>query len=268
MSPSATGVCSIRHDTGASGETNVIHIPQRIAPFRLARFILMASALSLAGVAAAALKDKPPEGVTLSGTWKLDPRRSDDPVAEMRRAENGAQDRTERDRSDTRMPGQVDDDDPLGRDFPDRRTRPGGWTHDDGKTSTGIDPWGGTQSATITLGSSGYNLFRDQLNKNPQELDFALGEQHVKVTADRLETECTAGAKIPISDSYGDGERRCGWNGRALVIETKRGTYFSRTDRYELSKDGKTLKYVTTASGKSMPNVRISRTYVMAPPAG
>jgi hypothetical protein len=247
----------------------MIHSPHRFAPHRLARFVLMASALSLAGVAAAALKDKPPAGLTLSGTWKLDPYRSDDPVTQMKRAENDAHNRATRDRGDADrgMPGQ-DDDDPLGRDFPERGTRPGGWTHDDGKTSTGIDPWGGTQSATFQLGSSSYNLFLDQLNKNPQELEFALGEQHVRVTADRLETECTAGAKIPISDSYGDGERRCGWNGRALVIETKRGTYFSRTDRYELSKDGKTLKYVTTASGKSMPDVRISRTYVVAPPAG
>ncbi len=245
--------------------------PVRIASLRIAQGALLTGALVFAGVAAAALKDKPPVGLTLSGTeWQLDPRRSDDPATQMQRAEADAQDRGTRDWGDRddRDRGVIGPgDDPLDRDSPARRTRPGGWEHDQGNSSTSLDPWGGSQSATFRIGSSGYNLFQDQL-KNPEELAFSLADQRVRVTADRLETECTAGAKIPISDSYGDGERNCGWNGRALVIETTRGKYFSRTDRYELSKDGKTLKFVTTASGKSMPTVRISRTYTAARPAG
>ena len=73
--------------------------------------------------------------------------------------------------------------------------------------------------------------------------------------------------KVAISDANGDGERNCGWDGRAWVIETARGKNFTRTDRYELSKDGKTLTYVTTATGSRMPKIKISRTYTLAPPA-
>ena len=47
----------------------------------LAQLVLLASALCLAGVATAALKNKPPEGLKLSGTeWQIDPYHSDDPV--------------------------------------------------------------------------------------------------------------------------------------------------------------------------------------------
>jgi hypothetical protein len=229
---------------------NVIHIPHRIAGLRISQLLLLTSALSLAGVAGAALKDQPPAGLSLSGTeWQLDSRRSDDAGMEIERAEREAQS-------------------PLDTAFPDPDERPGGWSRDRGNTSTSVDPWRGTQSATILFGSRGQNLFLEHLKKNPEELTFVLAEQHVRVTADGLETECAAGAKTPISDSYGDGERSCGWNGRALVIETKRGTYFSRTDRYEMSRDGKTLKFVTTARGKAMPTVRISRTYTATTASG
>lgn len=240
---------------------------------RVAQLILLTSALCVAGAATAALKDAPPEGLTLSGTeWQLDPTHSDDPAAVIERAEQNAQEeRADRDRGALDRGGMdrgvLDrDDDTRGSSFPDRTSRSGGWGHDQGNTSTTMDPWGGKQSASIQLGSrgGGRNPHLGQLARNPESLEFVQAEKYLKVTEDRLETECTAGAKMPISDSYGDGERRCGWNGRAFVIETKRGSLFSRTDRYELSKDGKTLKYVTTASGKGMPDVRISRTYEVA----
>ena len=34
----------------------------------------------------------------------------------------------------------------------------------------------------------------------------------------------------------------------------------------QLSKDGKTLTYVTTANGQRMPTIKISRVYTLAPP--
>ena len=55
-------------------------------------------------------------------------------------------------------------------------------------------------------------------------------------------------------------------DGRAWVVETTRGKNFKRTDRYELSKDGKTLTYVTTAAGTRLPKIKISRTYTVASP--
>jgi hypothetical protein len=105
------------------------------------------------------------------------------------------------------------------------------------------------------------------LATNPDGLEFTPNEHTLRVAAADSSTECAAGVKVAISDSAGDGERHCGWDGRAWVIETDRGKDFKRTDRYELSKDGKTLTYVTTANGKRMPKITISRTYtaVMAP---
>ncbi len=88
----------------------------------------------------------------------------------------------------------------------------------------------------------------------------------LKATSGEANTECAAGVKVAISDANGDAERNCGWDGRAWVVETARGKNFTRTDRYELSKDGKTLTYVTTASGSRMPKIKISRTYTLAPP--
>ena len=232
-----------------------------------AQFILLASALCLADVAAAGLKDKPPEGLKLSGTqWQIDPYHSDNPEAVIENAERAMEDRRDRDRGGMSrgMPGS-DDDDPLGRGFPDPRRRDGGWDRGQGRTSTGTDPWGtGTQSATIQFGSRGRNEFLDQLNRNPQELAFRQVEDHVTVTEDGLDTDCTAGEKNPVSDSFGDGERKCGWSGRTWVVETTRGRRFSRTDSYELSKDGKSLRYVTTASGSGIPSVRITRMYEVA----
>ncbi len=39
------------------------------------------------------------------------------------------------------------------------------------------------------------------------------------------------------------------------VVETKRGRQFSRTDRYEISKDGRTLRYTTYANEDGMGRV-------------
>ena len=239
---------------------------------------LLLSALCFADVAAAALKDKPPEGVALSGTeWQIDPYHSDDPVAVIEDAEKAARERQDRDRDRDRggmdrggmdrggMPGPGGDD-PLGRSgLPDPANRDGGRNRGTDRSSTSIDPWGkGTQSATLQYGSRGRNEFLAQLSRNPETLAFRQVEEHVTVTEDGFETDCTAGEKMPVADSFGDGERKCGWSGRAWVIETRRGSRFTRTDRYELAKDGKSLRYTTTASGSGTPNVRITRTYEVA----
>jgi hypothetical protein len=263
---------------------------------RIPHLILLASALGLATVAAAALKDKPPKGVALHGTgWLIDPYRSDDPDKEIEaavKADRDQQNARTRDPMGRDRGGVMDDDGPLGRGYGDgtggggfptgdrRRDDPvgrrdptgserGGWgTHTD-RTSTDIDPTG--QSGSITIGSRGggglRNEFIGQLTRNPEKLSFLEANQRLTVSEDKLETDCTPGTKEAISDSYGDGERRCGLDGRAWVIETTRGKkHFTRTDRFEVSKDGKTLNYVTTASGNGMPRIRISRTYTLAPP--
>jgi len=284
----------------------MIGTSRRGTSIRITQLLLLASALGLATLAAAALKDKPAKGVTLAGTeWRIDPYRSDDPDTVIQKAhdkENGAG----RDRRCTNR-GVGGDDGPFGGgsrgggtwgggggsppggeerrggsdDFPggggyrrdcdsdSDRTASHRTSTDRTSTSTDIDPTGTSTSASVQIGSLGggiRNEFVTQLGKNPDTLAFREANQRMTVSEDKVETECAPGEKVPISDSYGDGERNCGWDGRAWVVQTTRGKHFSRTDRYEVSKDGKTLNYITTASGARMPTIKILRVYTLAPP--
>jgi len=274
---------------------------------RLAQLVLYAGALGLVTTLhAASLKDKPAKGVILNGTqWRIDPYQSDDPEEVMEKAQRQKEDQDRDSRRgggedrggvlgggrDGPMGGSEDNHGTWGGGggFPGRRTDPsdsgttsrapnfpggdrgGGYGQRTDRSSTDIDPTGSTASGSIQIGRVGggiRNEFAGHLAKNPDTLSFREVNDHVAVAEDKLETECAPGEKVPISDSYGDGERNCGWDGRAWVVETTRGKHFSRTDRYELSKDGKTLNYITTANGARMPTIKILRVYTLAPPKG
>ena len=237
-----------------------------------ARVVLLTSALCWSAVAFAGLKEKPPKGVVLTGLWQIDPYRSDDPKAVLDKAREDAHEssssgggRANRGifgggggtwgRSGSGGEGTWGGDD---SDFPSRGG--GGGRHG------GMGRHGGCSSSSAD-GSKRSGWKSDQLadlNANPEKLSFEDVNQHLKVSAGENSTECAAGVKVAISDSAGDGERTCGWDGRAWVIETTRGKNFTRTDRYELSKDGSTLTYVTTANGSRLPKIKISRTYIVA----
>ena len=244
----------------------MIHVRHRIAP----RILLIACA-GISTLAHAGLKNKPPEGVTLAGIeWQLDPYNSDDPSQAIDRVGR----ETQRPSASSRPV--FGDDDPLGRNSPSTdpigrgRRVPGpldrGNTGDAqrGGNASDVDPIG-NQSMTMQWGSTRRgSIFFDSLRRSPGKLSFNEGQQHVTVTEDGLETECEAGVKEPFSDSFGDGQRNCGWSGRTWVVETTR-PHFSRTDRYEISKDGKTLRYTTTASEDGVGRVTISRRYQIPP---
>ncbi len=225
--------------------------------------IVLAGALAMAD-AQAALKDQPPEGVKLSGTWKLDPGRSDDPLEALKRAEKAEiaqrqrqiEERT-RDRTGT---GPLGDDDWGPGDQSHRR-----------------DPFPGRRGDGVIFGDGDVDVtwgkprrsvsseFLLGLDPNPATLTIVDWGNRVSVSEDRLETDCFAGEATPIADAFGDGERQCGWRGRVWIIETTRVERFKRTDRFELSKDGKELKYLSTASGSTIPTVKVSRTYMLVP---
>jgi len=241
------------------------------------QIVLLSSALWFAAAANAGLKEKPPKGLDLSGShWQLDPYRSDDPEAVL--------DKAREDMSSSRGGGRRHGGgmnrgvfgggggEGGGGGFPGGGRRGGGgggWgqgrdsgssDEDSSSSSGGSQPTG---NSSRSHGSRG-QMF-SELSKNPDKLGFESADRNLKVIADSENgTECAAGAKVAISDSQGDGERNCGWDGRAWVIETKRGKSFTRTDRYELAKDGKTLTYVTTAAGDRGPKIKISRTYTVA----
>ncbi len=241
---------------------------------RITRIGVVVALAGVSTVAFAGLKDKPPEGVTLAGIeWQLDKYNSDDPSAAFERANRQAQQATS-----SRSPV-FSGDDPFGRHVPGgdpTRGRPGSpmdrdpgsggdWHPDRGGNPADVDPIG-NQSITMQLGNANRgSIFFESLRNNPQMLSFHEGVRSVTVTEDGLETECEAGVKAPFSDSYGDGQRNCGWNGRAWVVETTRAHSFNRTDRYELSKNGRTLTYTTTAKEDGVGRVTITRKYQIPP---
>ena len=58
----------------------------------LTKQLIAACTVTLLSTAAmASLKEKPPKGVDLTGTWQLDPYRSDDPTAVLDQARADAQ---------------------------------------------------------------------------------------------------------------------------------------------------------------------------------
>jgi hypothetical protein len=237
-------------------------------------------ALLISTAAIAGLKEKPPKGIDLTGTtWQLDPYRSDDPTAvldqaraEMQEKGSGAGGRGGMRRGGGGFPGGGGGypggggggfpGGGGGGGFPGGGGGAGGW----GGHHGGMGGSRGGGSGGGSPGESPRQLLND-LAAKPDKLAFSSTEHTVKVVAGAANTECAAGVKVAISDANGDAERNCGWDGRAWVIETARGKNFTRTDRYELSRDGLTLTYVTTATGSRMPKVKISRMYTRGPQA-
>jgi hypothetical protein len=245
---------------------------------RLTSSFALACGLALLSTAAmAGLKEKPPKGVELAGShWQLDPYRSDDPKAVIDQARGDMQNS---DDSGGRRGGGMrrggagaggggfpGGGGGGGGGFPG-----GGGGFPGGGNGGGGGGYGGRHGGGAHGGGSRSSDGEsprptlDDLAANPDKLSFSSSEHTLKVTAGDANTECAAGVKVALSDANGDAERNCGWDGRAWVIETVRGKNLTRTERYELSKDGKTLTYLTTVTGSKIPKIKISRVYTVAP---
>jgi hypothetical protein len=231
-----------------------------------AKCLMALGASALSTLAMASLKQKPPKDVTLNGLWQLDPYRSDDASAVLKQARSEMQEKGYSRGGGRRggygggggFPG-------GGGGFPGGGGMPGGgggWGHS-GSHHRGSDSSGSSTDDPSSATPARGQMLTD-LAANPNTLDFSSSEHTLKVSAEQATVECAAGVKVAISDSAGSAERNCGWDGRAWVIETDRGKNLKRTDRYELSKDGKTLIYTTTASGARLPKIKITRTYTAA----
>jgi hypothetical protein len=236
----------------------------------VAKWLLACGASLVATAALASLKEKPPKGVELNGVWRIDPYRSDDPDAVLAQARaEAAQGDSGRGAGGGMRRGRGG----YGGGFPGGGGGfpgggGGGWGHGGGGHHRGGDSSGSSPDDSSDKATGEHVSPRGQLMKdlaaNPATLDFSTTEHTLKISAEQASVECAAGVKVAISDSAGAAERNCGWDGRAWVIETERGKTLKRTDRYELSKDGKTLTYVTTASGDRLPKIKITRTYTAA----
>jgi hypothetical protein len=224
--------------------------------------LLFLAGCLVTGSTQAALKDKPPQGVKLSGLWKLDPYNSDEPVEQLKKAEKAEMAQRQR-QIEERNRDLNEPWDPTYRDRAgSRRYDPFPPRQDDGVVIGRNDvdwSWGKTRTRSAS------DEFLLALDPNPATLTIVDWGNRVSVSEDKLETDCFAGEVHPIADAFGDGDRQCGWRGRAWVIETTRVERFKRTDRFELSEDGKTLKYVSTAAGARIPTIKVSRTYRLEP---
>jgi hypothetical protein len=212
------------------------------------------AALLASGVAGA-YKDAPPKGLVLDGTWVLDPARSDDAQAVMQKTQDDMRSQREQ-RAAGRDRGMGGGEGGWGRGGGGRR----GHHQDDagGEDSDNNRP----NKATKQRGAGA--LIAD-LAANPDHLTITTAERTLTVTAAGHELDCEPGEPIAIEDGAGSAERRCGWQGRAWVLETKRARNGSRTDRYELSRDGRTLTYTTDLSIPRWAKIHLQRVYTLAP---
>jgi hypothetical protein len=225
-----------------------------------------------AGIAAAGLRDAPAPGVALTGSWQLDPAKSDDAQAVIDKARDALIDSRANSgglRGGGHFAG-AEEAFPAGGGGMTRGGMGGGglggggsWGHN--ATPAADDPLGGGADSDAAAGGESRdrtgNAFLTELERNPQLLAFAAADREVKVVADESEIGCEPGGTITLSDRLGDGERQCGWQGRAWVIETTRPRSGSRIDRYEFSRNGRSVTYTTLVTGGQMPRIKLTRVY-------
>jgi hypothetical protein len=267
---------------------------------RLRVAVLLLAALAAAGGAApvlASLREAPPKGVDLSGSWELDPVRSDDPEivrAQLREAMRQQMEKMRRQRRHGGWGGGGGDDDRNG-DGTDTegggRGSPGGGGGGGGRhRSPGGGGGGGGGAAGGSGGGSGAGPGASASEDAPAEAgergggpgggagpgrnpNFAALANPARVPFEQqpgtVHTalgdgpfDCEPGETVSVTDMQGMAERHCGWNGSAFIVTLDRKRGVSREDRFELSRDRRLLLYSTTLSGGKLPKVTVKRTYV------
>ena len=209
--------------------------------------VLTAGWMLLGSTAARAhFGETPPKGLVTDGVWLLNSKMSDD----ADRVVGAARENAHSERSSDPAPH-------VGGNTGGHRGS-GGGRH--GHRGASTDD---ATAAVQTHGQSNDDILTG-LEKNADRLSFKAQEGSVLITSGTDGFECDAGGKSAIEDGIGDAERSCGWDGRAWVVETNRGHAGLRSDRYEFSKDGKTLTYTTLVTGGRFPKVKLKRVYQCA----
>jgi hypothetical protein len=225
--------------------------------------------LALLGVlscasASAGLKAQAPKDVDLTGSWNINTQLSDDPQKILK--ERRAQAR------------------------PSLHGGFGGMRGSDAGSSGGIPGSGGrggmgrptgSEPGGMRGGSGGW----DERGVDAEDRSGERGEpdastQRMLATRESLEIVQQDGA-LTLKDDDGDttckpdevaqvsmpngtvGDRRCGWDRKAFVVELKPPQGISRNERYELSPDGRQLVLTTELKGGRGPmsGIKIKRVY-------
>jgi hypothetical protein len=202
----------------------------------------------------------PLPGVSLTGYWKLDRERSDDPKQKVREAMEGM-------RTGEYTPG---GESPTGPGVDvmtpgDPRTRnptgPGGGV---------LPPYGGQPGRR---GQSPYGGGGDpraavlpEIDR-PKELLIAQRTSLVLIQEgddeDSVRGVHTDGQRRPIPG--GGGEMSGAWEEGKLVVETWRDDGVRRTETFELSADGRELTVIVSIAAPQMPSLTIKSLYQITP---
>jgi hypothetical protein len=202
----------------------------------------------------ARLRDAPVKNLVIDGEWQLDVENSDDPqdvIDDIREASNK--------RTDSHSGGMNNGG---------HGSRGSGGRH--GGNHSGTAGNSGSQQSEPSSRDNNQAALKSLTNEigiNSTKLTMHTVQHGLNVISDADATQCEVGDKISIIDTTGTGERHCGWDDRAWVVETAYEHSFTRNDRYEVSKDNKQLTYTTKISGGGLPAIVLKRTYSVITPA-
>jgi hypothetical protein len=229
------------------------------------RIKLTSALLAMVGVAGvslatAELKRTAPAKVDLTGLWKLNEEQSDDPHKTVARK-----------REDSASGG-----------YSRGGRRRGGATIDVGDILGGIGGTigGGTVGGTVGRGGGGGGGQSDRPEGDPEPAkmkmpldsflatreEFEIKQQPDTVSVNTLEetSTCKTGAATKVKVPNGDQmDQRCGWDGGTWVTELKSEDGVTRTNRYELRKNGQQLVMVSEIKGghTQLAGLKLKRVY-------
>lgn len=190
------------------------------------------------------LGSEPPAGVSLAGTWRLDPAASDDPQKLLQRMREEAERIINRARNYSPPP------DARGREQT-------GQSEADyanalfGPSGARLDPLQRSPMAHTIMRSVERGDFLS-IRQGPGEFDLDYGGTR---------RSFTPGAHSVVSAEDGVGDQTSGWKGHAYLIVVKEQYGSTVTEEYSLSADGSTLIDKLHVSAAELPAVALTRIY-------
>jgi hypothetical protein len=208
----------------------------------------------------------PPEGVSLTGHWKLDRDRSDDPKQKTREALEGM-------RGGDHDPGAGGSPTGPGIDVMtpgDPRTTP---PTPAGGGQPGTPPYGGGSGSPTGRGPSPYGRGQDSraavFPKIDQPDELTIAQRRTLVLIQEGDDEGsvrgihTDGQRRPMPG--GGGEVSGAWEDGRLVVETRRDDGVRYTETYQLSADGGELTVAVHIMAPRMTSLTIESVYLITP---
>jgi hypothetical protein len=222
--------------------------------------IVGTAVLSLA--AGAELKHTAPAKVDLAGLWKINPDLSDDPYeAVEKKRRDSAGDSPTGGRTGSRRGGIVIDAGDILEGVL------GGSRGSTGGAAGGRRSGGGGGTSDRPEGDPEPSSMRVPLDSFLATLDqFEIAQKPDSLTIATVEETSTCKPADPGEAPLPGGElgqRKCGWQGDTWVTEIKAPDGVTRTNRYELKKDGQQLVMISEMKGGKgqLAGLRIKRVY-------